>query len=142
MITKETANRVWNHYHEIEKAEQLIADVREQLNKTGDPHLIDAFGRKSGMQFGVPMGDNGHRLYDVRPVLAEMVILDHIKHNQEALKDLEKVIVSEMIDDTNVDEIAKRLENGHDYLMAVMTDKITVEDTLEAFGFGRNGLES
>jgi len=35
----------------------------------------------------------------------------------------------------------EKLSTGRDYLMAVEPDEITVEDALEAFGFGRNGLE-
>ena len=34
----------------------------------------------------------------------------------------------------------KQLENGRDYLMQVLPSEITIDDTLEAFGFGRNGL--
>ncbi len=41
-------------------------------------------------------------------------------------------------------EVATKMNNelqaGRDYLMEVQSDKITVEDALEAFGFGRNGL--
>lgn len=37
-------------------------------------------------------------------------------------------------------EIMDRMENGRSYLMQIQANKITVEDTLEAFGFGRNGL--
>lgn len=32
------------------------------------------------------------------------------------------------------------LSDGRHYLMGVDSDKITVEDSLQAFGFGRNGL--
>lgn len=39
-----------------------------------------------------------------------------------------------------MEEDAKWMKSGRDYLMQVPSDKITVEDTLEAFGFGRNGL--
>tara|TARA_R110002049_G_scaffold62344_3_gene166707 strand:+ start:116 stop:391 length:276 start_codon:yes stop_codon:yes gene_type:complete len=39
-------------------------------------------------------------------------------------------------------EIRNQLSQGRDYLMQVEgDDSITVEDTLEAFGFGRNGLD-
>ena len=34
----------------------------------------------------------------------------------------------------------KDLSNGRDYLMQVQPGDLTVEDALEAFGFGRNGL--
>lgn len=36
-------------------------------------------------------------------------------------------------------EVCSRLNNGRCYLMSVNSDKITVEDSLEAFGFERNG---
>lgn len=39
-----------------------------------------------------------------------------------------------------VDELSSDLKRGRHYLMSVSADEITVEDTLEAFGFGRNGL--
>jgi hypothetical protein len=32
------------------------------------------------------------------------------------------------------------LSNGRHYLMGVRSEDLTVEDALEAFGFGRNGL--
>ena len=35
---------------------------------------------------------------------------------------------------------AQWMESGRDYLMQVSGDRFTVEDTLEAFGFLRNGL--
>ena len=45
--------------------------------------------------------------------------------------------------DNLIAEAAKyhqRLQDGRDYLMQVEPDEITVEDSLESFGFGRNGL--
>lgn len=39
-----------------------------------------------------------------------------------------------------IDYMAGCLDRGRDYLMQVSSDKITVEDALESFGFGRNGL--
>jgi hypothetical protein len=38
-------------------------------------------------------------------------------------------------------EKENRLNAGRDYLMSVSPSKLTVEDCLEAFGFGRNGLK-
>ena len=35
-----------------------------------------------------------------------------------------------------------QLSAGRDYLMTVQADEITIEDALEAFGFGRNGLDT
>ena len=39
-------------------------------------------------------------------------------------------------------EVNKDLHNGRDYLMGVQPNELSVEDALEAFGFGRNGLLS
>ena len=39
-----------------------------------------------------------------------------------------------------VDSLNDRLNAGRHYLMSIQSDKITVEDALEAFGFGRDGL--
>ena len=39
------------------------------------------------------------------------------------------------------DEDNERLQNGRHYLMGVEPKDLTVEDALEAFGFGRNGLK-
>ena len=33
-----------------------------------------------------------------------------------------------------------QLKNGRHYLMGIAPDKLTVEDALDSFGFGRNGL--
>lgn len=38
-------------------------------------------------------------------------------------------------------ELRVQLSNGRDYLMQVQSSDLTVEDALEAFGFGRNGLK-
>lgn len=38
------------------------------------------------------------------------------------------------------DESASQLKNGRDYLMQIQQEDFKVEDALEAFGFGRDGL--
>lgn len=47
--------------------------------------------------------------------------------------------MSEMHD--AISELNEQLQNGRNYLMSVNPKDLTVEDALEAFGFGRNGLE-
>ena len=47
----------------------------------------------------------------------------------------------EDLDREKISELVERLEKGRDYLMTVEPSKLTVEDCLSAFGFGRNGLE-
>jgi hypothetical protein len=43
------------------------------------PTLRDAFGNRRQLQLGIPSGDNGHRLLDVSPLLAESCIRAHIE---------------------------------------------------------------
>jgi len=40
-----------------------------------------------------------------------------------------------------INDLHTKLEAGRHYLMSAQSDKVTVEDALEAFGFGRNGLQ-
>ena len=46
------------------------------------------------------------------------------------------------INHNKIHDLSKNLSDGRDYLMQVEPDEITVENSLEAFGFGRNGLNS
>ncbi len=39
-------------------------------------------------------------------------------------------------------ELSEKLNNGRDYLMQINPKDLTVEDALESFGFGKNGLKS
>lgn len=82
MVTKETAEMIWNAYREIASAQKLLADMEDARKKQGgDPHaptLRDAFGRTRNLQLGIPSGEHSHRLFDVNPALAESVIRAHI----------------------------------------------------------------
>lgn len=89
MITQETCAAIWHAHREIETAEKLLADMKESRQR-GDldkhaPTLRDAFGRPKHLQLGIPCGDNGHRLLDVSPVLAESVIRAHIENKRAEL---------------------------------------------------------
>ena len=92
MITQETAAMIRNAYREIEAAEKLLADM-EKESKSIDhdkhaPSLKDAFGRKRHLQLGIPSGENGHRLLNVQPTLAESVIRAHIEHKRAELMEV------------------------------------------------------
>lgn len=84
MISQDTASAIWTAYREIEVAEKLLADMKAEREKPfGErdkhaPTLKDAFGRKRHLQLGIPSGENGHRIFDVAPELAESVIRAHI----------------------------------------------------------------
>lgn len=47
---------------------------------------------------------------------------------------------SEIEKEKIIKELNDRLQEGRHYLMSVQSNEVTVEDALEAFGFGRNGL--
>ena len=53
----------------------------------------------------------------------------------------EEIAAANEIDDLRdqVSEMSKLLSNGRDYLMQIDPDKITVEDSLIAFGWDSNG---
>jgi hypothetical protein len=94
MITRETAERIWNCYREIAVGEKLLADMEEQTIE--DDHikyaetLSDAFGRRRALQLGIPSGHDCHRLFDVEPDLAKSVIRAHL-----AKKEAEMVAANE-----------------------------------------------
>jgi hypothetical protein len=93
MITQNTASDIWAAYREIEAAKKLLADMKAEREKPfidrdkHAPTLEDAFGRKRQLQLGIPSGENGHRIYDVAPELAESVIRAHIAKKQAELAD-------------------------------------------------------
>ncbi len=43
--------------------------------------------------------------------------------------------------DAHIAKLEQKLAIGRDYLMTVREDEVTVENALEAFGFGRDGLK-
>lgn len=90
MITKKTAERIWAAYREIESGEKLLADIatERERNYRFDEHgptLQDAFGHCQHLPLGVPCGENGHRLFQVSPVLAESCIRAHIENKRAEL---------------------------------------------------------
>jgi hypothetical protein len=89
MISKETCEAIWNAYREIEVGEKLLADMKEvQGRSIQDKHapcLKDAFGQRRHLQLGIPSGENGHRLMQVSPTLAESVIRVHIENKRAEL---------------------------------------------------------
>lgn len=78
MISRETAAKIWNAYREIEAAEKLLIKVEETLkdfeSDNSLPSLKDISREARRFEFGVPSGENSHRLFGVSPTLAEAVI--------------------------------------------------------------------
>lgn len=90
MITKQTAERIYWAYSEIEKAKELIKDIKQSLESaTNDTHtLLDRARGRRVIEMGVPSGSNGHRIFDVPLPVATKVIDAHIAANEEKLKEL------------------------------------------------------
>ena len=91
MITQETAARIWQAYREISASEKLLKDMKElkDRERSGEyePTLKDAFGVRRQLQLGIPSGENGHRIFDVSPVLAESIIRVHIDRKKAELSE-------------------------------------------------------
>ena len=87
MITKETAARIWTCYREIAAGKSLLEDAEKNLARDPkeDPFPRDPFGRKAGLQLGIPSGQNTHRLFDVPPKLALSMIRAHIAEQERQL---------------------------------------------------------
>lgn len=85
MITEKTAARIAMAHQEITAAEELLAELEKTRASDGDlPDFRDVFGRRRGLQLGVPSGDNARRLFNVTPELARPIIAAHVA-NQKAL---------------------------------------------------------
>ena len=96
MITKKTASNIWNAYEGLDRCKKLMSDMKEELKKSGDERLIDAFGRKKGLELGVPMGNDGHRIFNVRIDLAIQIIEAHVKDQKAELIKLKAVAKIEL----------------------------------------------
>lgn len=90
MITKNTAERIWTAYNEIEKAKELLKEARKALERaTEDTHTsMDRLRGRRVIEMGVPSGSNGHRILDVPIEIAAKVIDAHIEKQERALKEL------------------------------------------------------
>jgi hypothetical protein len=86
LISKETAHRIWMAHREIEVATTLLSDIKAALSAGEDPTPIDAFGRRRNYQLGVPSGDNSHRLFEISPSLAVLVIEAHVADKKRDLE--------------------------------------------------------
>lgn len=107
MLKKETCEKVWSCYREIEAGEKLLEDLKEIKKQNNDlmerdkfePKLKDAFGCRRDFRLGVPSGENGHRLFMVSPVIAESVIKAHLADKKSLLKKMQEVARLELIED-------------------------------------------
>ncbi len=89
MISKQTAMDIAMAYREIETAETLLAEIKEVAR--GDQDIRDAFGRRqTGLQLGVPSGNNSHRLFNVPWSLAKPIMEAHVAQQRAIIEALSK----------------------------------------------------
>ena len=98
MITKETVVKIWNCYNEIESAEKIMADLSESRKKAPkeEPSLRNAFGERTGLQLGVPCGDNAHQLFGVNLEMSLKIIQKHIEEKEQKLQELKAIAMLEL----------------------------------------------
>ena len=87
MIKDFTAARIWGCYLEIDKAKKLLSEMEKRTENHEDPNPEDPFGRRNCLQLGVPRGDNGRMIYQVKPKLAMSVIRAHIANKEAELRE-------------------------------------------------------
>lgn len=88
-VGRETVLALAYAYREVENGEKLLAEIAEALDRYRAPDIRDEFGRpQSGLQLGVPSGNNGHRLFNVPWALARPIIETHIAQQKAIIATL------------------------------------------------------
>ena len=100
MITQETAIDIYNAYREIEAGKDLLVDIQKAEDEyhmdKHEPKLENAFGRRVHFEMGIPSGNNSHRIFRVRPMLAKSVIKAHIAEKEAELAEVQERAFLEM----------------------------------------------
>lgn len=97
MISAQTAMDIALTYREIETAGNLLAKISDELASRKVPDVRDAFGRhQSGLQLGVPSGDNSQRMFNVPWSIVKPVIELHIAHQRALMATLNATAAEEM----------------------------------------------
>lgn len=96
-VTAETAQQIAFAYREVWAGEKLLVEIKEALSKRQVPDIRNAFGRyQSGLQLGVPNGDNGHRLFNVEWSLAAPIIEAHVAKQRAIIAALSETAKAEI----------------------------------------------
>lgn len=89
MIQFDTARDIALAYREVETAEKLLAEINEAIKERSAPDFRDAFGRRIyGLELGVPISENGRRLFNVPWVMARPIIEAHIAQQRAMISTL------------------------------------------------------
>lgn len=88
-ITRQTAMNIALAWREIETAEKLLSEIEDVRARHSSPDIRDAFGRpQTGLQLGVPSGQNSHRLFDVPWEMCAPIINAHISRKRALIATL------------------------------------------------------
>ena len=97
MISETTARRIAYAYAEITAATELLETIVAAEAEREDPDFRDAFGRRrNNLQLGVPTGTGGHRLMDVAPLLARVIIEAHLAEQRAQIAALSELARTEL----------------------------------------------
>lgn len=86
-VSEKTAFDIAMAYREVTAAEELLVKVNEEMAKA-EPDIRDAFGRRKGLQLGVPSGSSSHRLLDVPWSMARPIIEAQIARKRQQIAEL------------------------------------------------------
>jgi hypothetical protein len=95
-ISYDTAGQIAYAHKEIESAKTLLAELEKAEQGRELPDLRDAFGRRRGIELGVPSGDASRRCFNVDPRLAIVVLRAHVASQQSLIEALSQQAVAEM----------------------------------------------
>lgn len=110
MISKETCVKIWNCWNEIDSAKKLIEGMAEAIKEDKEkrpPTIHNAFGERCGLELGVPVGRDGHRIYGVNTSLGIKIIEQHISDQERRLDELMAIAKIELSAEYNKTEIKK-----------------------------------
>lgn len=106
ILSAETALAIAIAHQEIERGENLLADVRKALaeregrtpfGEKAESDLRDVFGRRHhSLQLGIPSGSSGHKICGMSYDLAVPVIEAHIANERARLKALSLKALAEL----------------------------------------------
>jgi hypothetical protein len=107
MLQKNTIEEIWHCHREIEVASNLIAKVKDYIEKNKEHRLrnslVDSlknqYGGNRGIEMLVPSNESGssRSIYAVSPELALAVINSHIANKKALLAELNEIAKLEVI---------------------------------------------
>ena len=95
-ISYNTAGQIAYAHKEIESAQTLLVELEKAEQGREPPDLRNSFGRRRGVQLGVPSGEASHRCFNVDPRLAIVVLRAHVASQQSLIEALSQQAIAEM----------------------------------------------